>query len=445
MKKIFLSMATLFALIVCVKAQSWSLAGNSNVSSTSKLGTTNNISVRFYTNNVQRMIITPSAGSVGIGTASPGARLHVNSASGQSPLQVQVNNSTKLQMDQYGTLAIGTSIFTTSYKLLISSSTNSGIYANGVDFGVRGTSPKIGVQGYGSVKGVFGYSNSEGGKGVNGYAEKSYGGFFESFDGTALYAKTYNGFYAGLFYGNVYSSGTYYGSDKNIKKNIREVGNAMDIINQLKPKSFEFRNDGNYAALQLPKGNHYGLLAQDLEQVLPDLVKESPHELRTVKQITAIRATEEGSSLPSPAEQHTETLNIKSVNYTELIPIMIKAMQEQQAIIEKQNVKIVALTQLVDQLKNNNVNTTAEDASLAQNVPDPPVANSTIIGYHLPSGTTSAQLIFTNAAGQKVKQMQLDNSGRVRINTSSFSAGIYFYTLSVNGKLFQTKKMVIGR
>lgn len=449
MKKYFLLTAILFAFSIFVNAQNtspyWSLAGNDNASSSSKLGTTDNISLRFYTNNVQRMIINSAAGLVGIGTASPTSRLQVNSASGQSPFHVQINGSSKLLMDEYGTLAIGTSIFSTSYKLLISSTTTSGIYANGVDYGVRGISSNIGVQGYGSVKGVFGYSNTSSGKGVNGYAEQNYGGFFESYSGTALYAKTYTGFYAGLFYGHVYSSGTYYGSDKNIKKNIREMGNALDIISQLKPKRFEFRDDGNYAALQLPKGSHYGLLAQELEGVLPDLVKESPHVLRSVKHAAAANPDQDGSPLPREIEEKKETLNIKAVNYTELIPIIIKAMQEQQAIIEKQNARIDALTQLVNKLDNQNAGTKVEDASLAQNVPDPPISNSTVIAYRLPAGTTSAQLIFTNAAGQRVKQVQLDNSGRVKIDTSSFSEGVYFYTLSAKGKLFQTKKMVIAR
>lgn len=51
----------------------------------------------------------------------------------------------------------------------------------------------------------------------------------------------------------------------------------MSIINKLKPKNYEFRNDGKYAAMNLPKGNHYGLIAQELEEVLPNLVAYAPH------------------------------------------------------------------------------------------------------------------------------------------------------------------------
>ena len=438
-----------------VTAQNWSLVGNNNATSSSKLGTTNNISLRFYTNNVQRMIINSAAGLVGIGTASPSARLHINSASGKSPLQVQVNGSTKLLIDQYGTVAIGTSIFTTSYKLLISSSSKSGIYTNGVDFGVRATSPNIGVQGYGSVKGVFGYSNTNGGKGVNGYAEQGYGGFFESFNGTALYAKTYNGFYAAVFYGNVFSSGTYYGSDKNIKKNIQEVSNAMNIINQLKPKRFDFRSDGKYASLNLPKGNHFGLIAQELEEVLPDLVKENSHDIYDkVPEVEAISAQGEKVLPPKEEDYGKEIIKIKAVNYTELITILIKGMQEQQTQMQQltteKDKQIADLQSQINDLKfliskNNGAVVTSSTAFLKQNIPNPASSN-TIISYYIPGNAGYAQIRITDIKGRVIKTFSASrDEGQIKIRSGELPAGVYNYTLYLNDKNIDTKQMVITK
>src|SRR5437868_8036383 len=59
------------------KLNFWSLYGNSNASSSSKLGTTNAISLRLFTNNVERMRITAS-GNVGIGIDTPQQKLDVN-------------------------------------------------------------------------------------------------------------------------------------------------------------------------------------------------------------------------------------------------------------------------------------------------------------------------------------------------------------------------------
>src|SRR5437764_15341412 len=63
----------------------WSLAGNSNATNSSKLGTTTSISLRFYTANGQRMILTTN-GDLGLGTTSPSYRLDVTRSTGISAM-----------------------------------------------------------------------------------------------------------------------------------------------------------------------------------------------------------------------------------------------------------------------------------------------------------------------------------------------------------------------
>ncbi len=43
----------------------------------------------------------------------------------------------------------------------------------------------------------------------------------------------------------------------------------MSVINKLQPKEYEYRHDGNLQLMNLPQGKQYGLIAQDVEQVLP--------------------------------------------------------------------------------------------------------------------------------------------------------------------------------
>jgi len=220
-------------------------------------------------------------------------------------------------------------------------SANTGVYGNGNSTGVWGVSNNEGVLGIGTTVGVKGdgnsfgvFGSSTGGEGVHGESSNYRGGNFYSATGNALWAKTGTpntaGIYAGVFEGSLYSYGSYQASDKNLKKNIQDVGDAMSIINKLKPKNYEFRNDGKYAAMNLPKGNHYRLIAQELEEVLPNLVAYAPHGLGATTTKPDVGKTSPEAVAGKQQNKISEIPDTKAINYTELIPILIKGMQEQQ-------------------------------------------------------------------------------------------------------------------
>ena len=108
-------------------------------------------------------------------------------------------------------------------------------------------------------------------------------------------------------------------SDARLKRNIQPLTNALDVVQQLRPVSYEKRaslQSDDYSMKQM------GFIAQELESVLPTSV-------HTDKSADAI----------------------KSVDYISIIPVLTKALQEQQELIAKQQELVAKQQQEIDELK----------------------------------------------------------------------------------------------
>ena len=121
-------------------------------------------------------------------------------------------------------------------------------------------------------------------------------------------------------HGTVSSAGTNLTSDIRLKKNITPIQNSLSIIQKLNPVSYDKKM--NLASLDYSIKEN-GFIAQELQKILPNLVHES-----------------------------SDKDKLLSVNYTAIIPILTKGIQEQQVIIEDQKKRLEALEKLVSDLIN---------------------------------------------------------------------------------------------
>jgi len=83
-------------------------------------------------------------------------------------------------------------------------------------------------------------------------------------------------------------------SDARLKENVETIGNTLSLINKLRPVSFKYKQE-----LDLGNATHFGLIAQEVQSVFPELVKPRPGD--------------------------PEHLN---VSYIEVIPLLINAINE---------------------------------------------------------------------------------------------------------------------
>ncbi|MEP7317493.1 MAG: tail fiber domain-containing protein [Panacibacter sp.] len=228
--------------------------------------------------------------------------------------------------------------------------------------------------------------------------------------------------------GTMYADGYYQASDSKLKKDIKEMPSGLSIINQLKPKTYLY-DTKKYNALGLREKMQYGFLAQDLEQVMPQSVTTQ-------------------KALVSMNQGKRTYEEIKVVETMSLIPILTKAVQEQQAQIEELKALVEKLSQSVAASSTQDdavASVTLTKASLSQNIPNP-LNGNTSIRYNVPTGSTSAQLVITDNSGKTVKQMQLvKGAGNINIDASALTSGTYNYSLFVDGKLVESKKMVVAK
>lgn len=260
------------------------------------------------------------------------------------------------------------------------------------------------------------------------YADKKFGG-----NGYALYVNG-EAFTTG--------SGTWLTSDERLKENVEDVVGALDVIRELRPTSYTYRRQDKYKLLNLPEGRQYGFIAQEVERVIPDLVRDTDVQFN--------------ESVADPGQKGHHTEQMKAMNYQMLIPVLTQGIKEQQEQMDDLRSKYQALQQAYQDVRDQ-LNELREavpgmeednqhDIWLDQNAPNP-FTESTRITYRLPAGVRSARLFITAPNGQLIREIALDNLryGAATIEANSLSAGLYQYSLWVDGQLVQTRQMLLTK
>jgi hypothetical protein len=113
------------------------------------------------------------------------------------------------------------------------------------------------------------------------------------------------------FDGNVYAYSTSTSSDRKLKKNIQPLEGALEKVQNLRGVSFEWKKDDKKSI---------GFIAQEVQEVVPDLVK--------------LNRKEHDGVLVS---EHL------GVDYGNITALLVEAMKEQQETINKLEARILAL------------------------------------------------------------------------------------------------------
>ncbi|MBO4642376.1 MAG: T9SS type A sorting domain-containing protein [Bacteroidaceae bacterium] len=181
-----------------------------------------------------------------------------------------------------------------------------------------------------------------------------------------------------------------------IKKNLMEAEESEDIM-------------GN----QVLTKQHYGLDAEQLSEVYPDLVYEN----------------EDGT---------------KSINYVEMVPLLVQSINE----LSKELAEIKGTSAKKAKSQTTTIEDTVEDIDqvrMDQNKPNP-FSESTVIKLNIPKDTKTATILIYDLSGKQVKSIPVTERGKtdITVYASDLTAGMYIYSLVVDGQVKVSRRMMVS-
>lgn len=269
---------------------------------------------------------------------------------------------------------------------------------------------------------------------------------------------SYNNVHKFFVYGNgqIYSGGNWIGSDSSLKTNIRPIVGALSKVLRLRGVSYDLKpdsisspnsegisegitsdmpidsdsgsssqyvSDEVLAILESEKSRQYlGLIAQEVEPVIPEVVRTVPD-------------------------------GTQAVSYQSIVPLLIEALKEQQDRLDSIS-DILAkyfsqYSPTVNSLDPGNAkNTKAGEwdcsSQIYQNTPNP-FSTVTTINFSICPGASEGIIYIFNLQGGLLKSFaHLEaGNGSVSINGAELKPGIYLYSMFVDGLEIDTKRMVL--
>ena len=132
------------------------------------------------------------------------------------------------------------------------------------------------------------------------------------------------------------ANGTIQTSDERMKKNIRDIDYGLNEVMSLRPVSYQWKSDemGITPIAPHEKETKLGFVAQEVKNILPEIVQD--------KEWLPI-------SEDRPEEYHLVPMETLGMSYTEMTPVLVRAIQEQQEIIESLKTELKEVKALLKQ------------------------------------------------------------------------------------------------
>lgn len=252
-----------------------------------------------------------------------------------------------------------------------------------------------------------------------------------------------DGRYAGYFDGNVKVTGSLQGNvvnsaDVNAKntQTLRPINSALDGIASANPFMYivKIQVPDIGAGMAPDSTTLTGTVAPISDPVVPFGKSYYALDVNAVKQ-------------SFPALIIEDAQGNEYVNYTQLVPILVQAIKELKTELDDLKETVAASgTRKVNAATNIATNTLDEGwGSISQNTPNPFTGQSTV-RVSVPDDASEAYVDILTLNGASVKRIPVSNGlSEVSLSSFEFAPGTYLYTLVVNGKVSETRRMIVNR
>ena len=241
-------------------------------------------------------------------------------------------------------------------------------------------------------------------------------------------------------------------SDGRVKMNIKDNVPGLTFINKLKPVTYNLNLDvadkiTNRPAIKDKKGK---MIAQTKEQIAARKSAEKVLETGFIAQDVEKAAKELNYDF-SGVDAAQSNKDLYGLRYADFVVPLVKAVQELSAQNEALKSENDLLKSRLDKIEQILTAVDAKavvlsDARIEQNIPNP-ANNSTTINYYLPQNAGTASLNISDMNGKVLKTFSVSakGNGQIVLQTNQLTAGTYQYSLMLNGKVVDTKKMIVAK
>ena len=257
-------------------------------------------------------------------------------------------------------------------------------------------------------------------------------------------------------------------SDGRYKRNITQNVPGLAFINKLAPVTYTLDVNGIETRLHANRKSAKGPDGRQLpdpmaNQAYQQAMKEKSQIVYTgfVAQDVEKAAQSVGYNF-SGVDKPKDDQSFYGLRYSDFVVPLVKAAQE----LSRQNDSLKSavdsltaanalLNSRVSQIEQHmGIGSNGEksevlslsSAKLFQNSPNP-FSQSTLINYYVPQNTGVATLQITDMNGAAIKTVAVSGSGygQLRLQTDQLAGGTYIYSLLVDGRLVDSKKMVVAK